>query len=58
MQDGRGRKGTAGGGAKEAVAGTAYKQGDRVIVVGKDGDGRKTYRTATVAMVRLVVRAL
>lgn len=58
MQDGRGKKGTAGGGAKETVAGTGYKQGDRVIVVGRDGEDRKTYRTATVATVRLMALAL
>lgn len=58
MQDGHGKKGTAGGGAKETVTGTGYKQGDRVMVVGQDGEDRKTYRTATVATVRLMVRAL
>lgn len=30
----------------------ARKQGDRVMVCGQDGQGGKTYRTATIAMVR------
>lgn len=29
----------------------AFKQGERVIVVGRDPDGSKSYRTATVVMV-------
>lgn len=58
MQDVGGKKGTAGGGAKETAVGTGYKQGDRVMVVGRDGEDRKTYRTATVAMVRLMIYAL
>lgn len=31
---------------------SSFKQGDRVMVVGRDADGATTYRTATVATVR------
>lgn len=46
--------------AKEAEAGgsallarcSSFKQGDRVMVMGRDAEGAKTYRTATIATVR------
>ena len=45
--------------AEESAAGgsalarcSSFKQGDRVIVVGRDAEGAKTFRTATVATVR------
>lgn len=45
--------------AEEGVAGgsalarcSSFKQGDRVIVVGRDAEGAKTFRTATIATVR------
>lgn len=51
--DGASKEAEEGGAGGSGLARcSSFKQGDRVIVVGRDTEGAKTFRTATIATVR------